>query len=310
MTPPLQTPADRATFPPINLIVNRLRVGPAGPALFCIRKTARPLDAPETALLDEPRLATESGVAQHVARVAEPVLRDLGFRLVRVKLSISGMTILQIMAERLDGTLSVEDCEKISEALSPALDVEDPVKSDAYRLEISSPGIDRPLVRVSDFQRAVGNEAKIEMIKLIEGRKRFRGTIDAFEEKGFADVSGPSITFTRTDTKPGETATVHLPISDIADGRIILTDELIRETFRAAKAAREAAGLPEDVDEVPDPDAPVKGPGRFAARNAAKGSFGKGKPVLPPGLQAAFKKKPRTGPPARPSQPSAHKKPH
>jgi ribosome maturation factor RimP len=253
----------------------------------------------DPALLDEPRLATESGVAQHVARVAEPVLRDLGFRLVRVKLSISGMTILQIMAERLDGTLSVEDCEKISEGLSPVLDVEDPVKSDAYRLEISSPGIDRPLVRVSDFQRAVGNEAKIEMVKLIEGRKRFRGTIDAF------DASVPAITFTRNDTKPGETATVHLPISDIADGRIILTDELIRETFRAAKAAREAAGLPEEVEETPDADQPVKGPGRFAARNAMKG-----KPVLPPGLQAAFKKKPRTGPPARPSQPSAHKKPH
>jgi ribosome maturation factor RimP len=217
---------------------------------------------------------------------------------VRVKLSISGMTILQIMAERLDGTLSVEDCEKISEALSPALDVEDPVKSDAYRLEISSPGIDRPLVRVSDFRRAVGYEAKIEMIKLIEGRKRFRGTIDAFDE------TVPAITFTRTDTKPGETATVTLPIADISDGRVILTDELIRETFRAAKAAREAAGLPEEEDEVPDADAPVKGPGRFAARNAAKG-----KPVLPPGLQAAFKKKPRTGPPARPSQPSA-RKPH
>ncbi len=194
------------------------------------------------------------------------MLRDLGFRLVRVKLSLSGTSILQIMAERPDGTLSVDDCEAISEALSPVLDVEDPVKAAEYRLEISSPGIDRPLVRASDFRRALGQEAKLETAVPVEGRKRFRGRIDGFDDSGPV----PVLSFTRSDAKPGESATVHLPLSDVADGRLILTDDLIRETLRAAKAAREAAGEPE-ADEAAEPEAPVKGPGRFAARNAAKG---------------------------------------
>ncbi len=257
------------------------------------------MSEPDTNLLDEPRLAQESGVAAHVMRLADPVLRDLGYRLVRVKLSLQGTSILQIMAERPDGTLGVEDCEKISEALSPVLDVEDPVKAEAYRLEISSPGIDRPLVRVSDFRRAVGQEARIEMQVLVEGRKRFRGRIDSLDETGPVAI----VSFTRNDTKPGETETVRLPVTDIADGRLILTDELIRETLRADKAAREAAGLPDDgnVDGGEMPEAPERGPGRFAARNAAKG-----KPVRAPGVQAAFKKKPRTGPPARPTPPKPH----
>ena len=217
----------------------------------------------------------------HVARLAEPVLRDLGFRLVRVKLSLSGTSILQIMAERPDGTLSVDDCEAISEALSPVLDVEDPVKAAEYRLEISSPGIDRPLVRASDFRRALGQEAKLETAVLVEGRKRFRGRIDGLDESGPA----PVLTFTRSDIRPGESATVRVPLADVADGRLILTDDLIRETLRAAKAAREAAGEPEE-DEAPEgmePAAPVKGPGRFAARNAAKG-----KPLSPKAFPPAF----------------------
>lgn len=224
----------------------------------------------------------------HVARIAEPVLRDLGFRLVRVKLSLSGTSILQIMAERPDGTLSVDDCEAISEALSPVLDVEDPVKASEYRLEISSPGIDRPLVRVSDFRRAVGQEARIEVLAPVEGRKRFRGRIDGFDESG----AGPVVTITRDDLKPGETPTVHLPISAIADGRLILTDELIRETLRAAKAAREAAGEPEEAEDLGE--GPAKGPGRFAARNAAKGVSPKARP-LPPG--ASGSRRPGTIPP-------------
>ncbi len=239
----------------------------------------------DTNLLDEPRLSEEHGVAIQVARIAAPVLRDLGFRLVRVKLTAQEGTTLQIMAERPDGTLNVDDCEKISEALSPVLDVEDPVKT-FYRLEISSPGIDRPLMRVSDFRRAVGFEARIEMAVLTDGRKRFRGRIDAIEG------GGTVLALTRFDAKPGEAETALLPLADIADGRLVLTDDLIRETLRAAKAAREAAGIDEDAtesDEAPE-EAPAKGPGRFALRNA--GRQPKSRPVLPAGIRTELKTKP------------------
>ena len=239
-----------------------------------------------TDLLDEPRLSEEHGVAIQVARLAAPVLRDLGFRLVRVKLSAQEGTTLQIMAERPDGTLNVDDCEKISEALSPVLDVEDPVKT-IYRLEISSPGIDRPLMRVSDFHRAVGFEAKIEMAVLTENRKRFRGRIDSIEE------DGKVLSLTRFDAKPGEPEIVRLTITDIVDGRLVLNDDLIRETLRAAKAARDAAGIDEEEtdDTGSEGEAPAKGPGRFAARNAARQP--KSRPVLPAGVRTGFKAKPK-----------------
>ena len=107
-------------------------------------------------LLDEPRLIVETGVAARVATIAAPVLRDLDLRLVRVKISSTDGTTVQIMAEHPDGTMNVSDCEAASMALSPVLDVEDPV-TQAYRLEMSSPGIDRPLVRLSDFSRATGH---------------------------------------------------------------------------------------------------------------------------------------------------------
>ncbi len=231
----------------------------------------------EPDLIDEPRLSEESGATLAVARIAAPVLRDLGYRLVRVKLSAQEGTTLQIMAERPDGTLGVDDCEAISEALSPVLDVEDPVKQ-AYRLEISSPGIDRPLMRVSDFRRAVGFEAKVELHALMDGRKRFRGLIEALDESG----PRPVLAMSRLDAKPGEAEEVRLPLADIADGRLVLTDDLIRETLRAAKAAREAAGEPDD-EETPPEDAPAKGPGRFAARNAARQP--KSRPITPAGLK-------------------------
>ena len=252
-------------------------------------------------LLDEPRLSEEHGVALAVARLAEPVLRDLGFRLVRVKLSAQDGATLQIMAERTDGTMDVDGCEAITEALSPVLDVEDPVKSE-YRLEISSPGIDRPLMRVSDFRRAVGFEAKIEMHAPFEGRKRFRGRLDAVAD----DSGAPVATLTRFDAKPGDADIVYLPLADIADGRLVLTDDLIRETLRAAKAAeREASEAEADHPsrEGDDPASPgdaaeampAKGPGRFALRNAAKQA--KPRPILPAGVRAGFKAHPRAGRP-------------
>lgn len=238
---------------------------------------SEPSTAPD--LIDEPRLSEETGATLAVARIAAPVLRDLGFRLVRVRLSAQDGTTLQVMAERPDGTLTVEDCEAISEALSPVLDVEDPIKQ-AYRLEISSPGIDRPLMRVSDFRRAVGFEAKIELHALRDGRKRFRGLIEALDETGPA----PVLALTRLDAKPGEPEDVRLPLAEIADGRLVLTDDLIRETLRAAKAAREASAAPDEDEETPsDEAAPAKGPGRFAARNAARQP--KSRPITPAGLK-------------------------
>src|SRR5277367_2587812 len=112
--------------------------------------------------LDEPRLLRDRGDARRIGAIVAPVLRDLGLRLVRVKISAAEGSTVQIMAERPDGSMTVEDCEQASIAVSPVLDLEDPM-SHAYRLEVSSPGIDRPLVRVSDFQRALGHEARIEM---------------------------------------------------------------------------------------------------------------------------------------------------
>ena len=251
---------------------------------------------PANQALDEPRLSEESGLALGVARIVAPVLRDLGFRLVRIKISAQDGTTLQIMAERPDGTLSVDDCEAISGAVSPVLDVEDPIKQ-VYRLEISSPGIDRPLMRVSDFRRAVGFEAKIEMAVLTEGRKRFRGMIDALDESGPA----PILTMTRYDAKPGESEVLRLPVGDIADGRMVLTDALIRETLRAAKVAREAAGEIDDdeADDAAPAPFPDKGPGRFAARNAGK-QAAKARPILPAGLRAGFKKSNPVGGPRKP----------
>src|SRR5580693_54816 len=111
---------------------------------------------------DEPRLITEPGRAARVAALAEPVLAALGYRLVRIRISgLAGCTV-QIMAERPDGTMAIEDCEAASRALSPVLDVADPIEG-AYQLEISSPGIDRPLVRHSDFERYAGQQVRIEL---------------------------------------------------------------------------------------------------------------------------------------------------
>ena len=131
------------------------------------RTAAEPVEG-----LDEARLIEDSGASERIGRIAAPVLRDLGYRLVRVKISAAAGATIQIMAERPDGAMSIEDCESVSLALSPVFDVEEPM-AQAYRLEISSPGIDRPLVRPSDFRDWTGHAAKIEMQQAIAGRKRF-----------------------------------------------------------------------------------------------------------------------------------------
>jgi ribosome maturation factor RimP len=217
-------------------------VGPGRDPLFFIAAgfmDEAPDSLPAMALpegLDEPRLIADNGRAQRVGRIVEPVLRGLGLRLVRVKISASQSPVLQIMAERPDGTMSIEDCERASVELSPTLDVEDPI-SQAYRLEISSPGIDRPLVRESDFRRAIGHEARVEMAVPVDGRKRFRGAIEAL-----AEIEG--IVHVRLNL-PGDdkdaASSVDLPIRDMAEARLVLTDELIRATLRREKAALKQA---------------------------------------------------------------------
>jgi len=185
--------------------------------------------------LDEPRLVRETGLAARIAALIEPTLAALGYRLVRVKVSgRDGMTV-QIMAERPDGSFTIEDCAAASRTLSPVLDVEDPIPG-GYRLEMSSPGIDRPLVRGSDFERAAGHEAKVEMEIAVEGRKRFRGEILG------VDGTDAKLRFTGAG---GEPQTVHLPIGDMAEARLVLTDSLIAESLKRGKAGARAV---EDQD--------------------------------------------------------------
>jgi ribosome maturation factor RimP len=179
-------------------------------------------------LLAEPRLVVEPGVAARVSAVAAPVLQQMGYRLVRIKISGEAGCTVQIMAERPDGTMQIEDCEAISRALSPVLDIADPIER-AYRLEISSPGIDRPLVRRSDFERHAGHLVKVEMAVAHQGRKRFRGLLDG--------VDGDVVRLHRDDIKAGENADVLLTMEDIAEARLVLTDELIAESMRRGKAA-------------------------------------------------------------------------
>jgi ribosome maturation factor RimP len=188
--------------------------------------------------LAEPRLVVEPGVAARVAAVAAPVLEGMGYRLVRIRVTGEAGCTVQVMAERPDGSMLIEDCEAVSRALSPVLDVADPIDR-AYRLEISSPGIDRPLVRRSDFARHEGHIAKIEMAVAHEGRKRFRGTL--------AGLDGDRVRLHRDDIRAGENPDVLLPMADISDARLVLTDALIAESMRKGKAAerdlKEGLGL-------------------------------------------------------------------
>ncbi len=198
-----------------------------------------------TAALGEPRVIADTGVAARVASIAGPVLAELGFRLVRVKVSgLSGCTV-QIMAERPDGSMTIEDCETASRTLSPVLDAADPIDR-AYRLEISSPGLDRPLVRRSDFARHAGQQVKIELDVAHEGRKRFRGLLLGVEDAGARIRSD--------DAKDGAAEFV-LPFDDMADAKLVLTDELIAASLRRGKsevrAARRRGGpIPHNEEDV------------------------------------------------------------
>jgi ribosome maturation factor RimP len=183
------------------------------------------IETPEGA---EKRLIVEPGLAARVAAVVEPVLESLNYRLVRVRVSGTDGCTVQVMAERPDGTMTIEDCETCSRALSPVLDAADPVDR-AYRLELSSPGLDRPLVRLSDFERYAGHLVKIEMAVAAHGRKRFRGQLLGAE--------GHLARIHLEDAPSGEPADVMLPIEDIAEAKLVLTDALIAESLRRGKQA-------------------------------------------------------------------------
>lgn len=223
-----------------------VRVGSLRDPLFSFQPDATVselrLSADVPHMTEDPRLIVETGMAARVAAIVEPVLEGLGFRLVRVRLSgsQSGGATVQIMAERPDGTFTIDDCEAASRALSPVLDVEDPIAA-AYNLEISSPGIDRPLVRAGDFGRWAGYEARVEMAVAQAGRKRFRGFVLGAE--------GASAKLKRTDAGADEPAEVLLPIEEIAEARLVLTDDLIREALRRAKAAGRAMDDGDEDDE-------------------------------------------------------------
>jgi ribosome maturation factor RimP len=177
----------------------------------------------------EKRLIRETGLEARIAHIVEPIAIDLGYELVRVKVSgLNGMTV-QIMAERPDGTMTVDDCELLSRNISPALDVADPINRE-YRLEVSSPGIDRPLTRSKDFEVWAGHEAKVEMERGVDGRKRFRGILLGVKE---------GATGIRLLDTP-QAGDVWLPLDEIGDAKLVLTDALIKAAPRPnAEAADE-----------------------------------------------------------------------
>lgn len=184
-----------------------------------------PVEAKGTCLsdsVDEPRIVTERGLEARIANIVEPAIAGLGYRLVRVKLSAMNGTTLQIMAERPDGSMNVDDCEAISRDLSPLLDVEDPIDRE-YHLEVSSPGIDRPLVRRSDFEQWGGHLAKIELEQALNGRKRFRGKL--------AGVDGDIVRVALENASEGD-AHAMVPLAAIGEAKLVLTDELVKESLR------------------------------------------------------------------------------
>ncbi len=171
-------------------------------------------------------LIAKTAIDRRLAEIVTPAIEGLGFELVRIRLQGGLTKTLQIMADRPEGGIDVEDCAKISTAVSAVLDVEDPVE-EAYHLEVSSPGIDRPLTRLKDFEMWEGYEARIETSEQIDGRKRFKGII--------AGVEGDEVLINIEAGK--EIQTIGLKFDWFSDAKLILTDELIAEMLRQRKEA-------------------------------------------------------------------------
>lgn len=183
------------------------------------------------------RLARETGPAARIAALAEPVLDSMGFRLVRVKLL--GGTV-QIMAERPDGSFSIDDCEQFSRAFSPLMDVAD-IMPGRYQLEVSSPGIDRPLVRPQDFEDWAGHEVKLEMAVPQAGRKRFKGELEGYAE-------GEVRLFIENPESGKDRLLIGVPFKDIGEARLTLTDELIAAAKARLKTPPKTVGDASDFD--------------------------------------------------------------
>ncbi|MEP2531607.1 ribosome maturation factor RimP [Shimia sp.] len=171
-------------------------------------------------------LIAKAAIDRKLADIITPVIEDMGFELVRLRLMGGNTHTLQIMAEQPGGGIEVDECAAISNAVSATLDVEDPL-SDSYVLEVGSPGIDRPLTRLKDFETYEGYDAKIETNELIDGRKRFKGVL--------AGVEGQEVLINIVDK--GEPVTVGLQFDWLADAKLVLTDELIKEMLKARKDA-------------------------------------------------------------------------
>ena len=178
-------------------------------------------------------LIAKAAIDQRMAEIITPVIEDLGYELVRVRLMSGKSTMLQVMADKPEGGIEVDDCAEISNAISAVLDVEDPI-ADEYTLEVSSPGIDRPLTRLKDFEMFAGYEAKLETSELIDGRKRFKGEL--------AGVEGDEVLITI------EEGTIGLQFDWLAEAKLVLTDELIKDMLKARKDAGDISE--EQFDEI------------------------------------------------------------
>jgi len=187
--------------------------------------------------LTEKRFIKETGLEARIARIVEPVANGLGFSLVRIKVTQENGCTLQIMAEDENGRFTIVNCETLSKDLSPVLDVEDPIDRE-YHLEVSSPGIDRPLVRRRDFETYIGHEAKIELLDMINGRKRFRGFIKAVEDD--------AVIITLPDAPGGTDPDHRLLLSTIGDAKLVMTDALMEK----ARLDQEAHPIDDDETET------------------------------------------------------------
>jgi len=183
--------------------------------------------AGQAAAVPTERFLRETGPAAELAALVEPVLEDMGFRLVRIAMSKRDGGTIQIMADKAQGTINVDDCAQISRRISPLLDAHDPIEG-RYYLEVSTPGIDRILVRPSDFEDWASYEVKVEVKELIDGRRRFRGILE-----GYAD--GEMRLEVKLDEQ-SESQVIGIPIELIHDAKLVLTDELIRASLAKAKA--------------------------------------------------------------------------
>jgi ribosome maturation factor RimP len=186
--------------------------------------------------LNTKRHIRETAVEARVAAIVEPIAQSLGYDLVRVKITQENGCTLQIMCEDENGRFAITDCEKLHRDLNPVLDIEDPIDRE-YHLEISSPGVDRPLVRARDFVAWVGHEAKIELSDLVDGRKRFRGEILGADDE--------SVSIRLPDAPKAEDGIHKLPLAYLADAKLVMTDKLL-------DAARKAQELDPGFDETDD----------------------------------------------------------